>query len=253
MGTMRVLGLAAAIVLASSAARAADLAPRPMYVKAAPIIAPAFNWQGFYIGGHGGYGWGKESDDQSSLFICTIGATRCNTADKYDLDGFIAGGHIGYNWQSGVYVFGIEADGDATGLKGSSDFEYGPFYGTLSFKSQWQASLRLRAGYAINTTLLYVTGGVAFAGGKLTEELHDEFSQNPDELVGITTNKNTHVGWTIGGGIECAFTPNWIGRLEARYTDFGSENYAVNEVNGPDSVNVSWTQTTVTGGISYKF
>jgi outer membrane immunogenic protein len=247
-----------ATVSVPTLSHAADLAPvRPMYVKAAPMIAPAFSWQGFYIGAHGGYGWGKEKDDQSSIFVCTTGdEVLCpNPGDKFDLDGFVAGGHIGYNWQSGVYVFGIEADGDATGLKGSTNFEYGvdsPVYtGTLSFKSQWQSSLRLRAGYAIDTTLWYLTGGVAFAGGKFTELLFVD--DGPGSSV---TNKHVHVGWTIGGGVEHAFTPNWIGRLEARYTDFGKKNYAVNpdqENDGPESVNVSWTQTVVTGGISYKF
>jgi outer membrane immunogenic protein len=248
MNARKVFAFAVLAGLASpTVSQAADLATaRPMPVKAAPMIAPAFSWQGSYIGAHGGYAWGEENDNQSEIFECEV---SCTPSDKFDVDGFIAGGHIGYNWQSGQFVFGIEGDVDATGLKGDSDFSYyDQFYGTLGFKSQWQASVRLRAGYAINTTLLYVTGGVAFAGGKMTEELYDDALQDP--YVGTVTDSQTHVGWTFGGGIERAFSPNWIGRLEARYTDFGSKTYTVND---GETVSASWTQVSVTGGISYKF
>ncbi len=44
-----------AAVLSVGAAHAADLP-----LKAAPpVVAPAFSWTGFYIGAHGGYGWGQ--------------------------------------------------------------------------------------------------------------------------------------------------------------------------------------------------
>ena len=32
----------------------------------------------------------------------------------------------------------------------------------------------------------------------------------------------TQVGWTAGGGIEFAFTPNWTAKVEYLYVDFGS-------------------------------
>ncbi len=51
------LGAFAAMFVAP--ALAADIAPR-MPVKA-PVIAPAYNWSGFYIGGHVGYGWDPAS------------------------------------------------------------------------------------------------------------------------------------------------------------------------------------------------
>src|SRR5262245_56059733 len=63
-GTMRrglllLAGLAGAAVL-SSGAMAADL-KTPVY-KAPPagVLPAAYDWTGFYVGGHVGYGWGQK-------------------------------------------------------------------------------------------------------------------------------------------------------------------------------------------------
>ena len=54
------LAIAAAIVaLGVTGASAADLGQRPVY-KAMPAPVAIYNWSGFYIGGHLGYGWGRE-------------------------------------------------------------------------------------------------------------------------------------------------------------------------------------------------
>jgi len=61
-GTMRSLlvltGLAGALL--SSSAMAADLS-RPVY-KAPPAgaLPVTYDWTGFYVGGHVGYGWAKK-------------------------------------------------------------------------------------------------------------------------------------------------------------------------------------------------
>jgi outer membrane immunogenic protein len=72
----------------TAAAVAADL--RPAYKAPPAVTAPvplAYNWTGFYIGGHAGAGW-LDSD----------------TA-------FIGGGQIGYNWQfTPNWLIGIEGD-----------------------------------------------------------------------------------------------------------------------------------------------
>ena len=60
---MRKLFLATVVAIAltpGGGLLAADIPVKPVY-KAAPVaVAPApFNWTGFYIGGHLGYGWAK--------------------------------------------------------------------------------------------------------------------------------------------------------------------------------------------------
>jgi len=48
----------AALVGVGGSASAADL-PRQMPVKAAPYVAPYYNWTGFYLGINGGGAWGR--------------------------------------------------------------------------------------------------------------------------------------------------------------------------------------------------
>lgn len=221
-----------------------------------PVVEPLL-WSGGYIGLHAGYSWGRENDNQSDLFPCVSeGSVDCvnngtvvqdDFADRFDLDGFIGGAHAGYNWQTGQWVFGVEGDIDYADISGGSDFSYlgGNVAGNLSFKSDWQASLRLRAGYAVDTWLLYATGGGAIGHGELHargNNFRTPFSETDD---------NTHTGWTVGGGVEKAFTPNWIGRFEVRYTDFGKESYDLGL--GGDDIDVDWNQTTVNVGFSYKY
>ena len=67
---------------------------------------PAANWTGFYLGGNFGSGTGR---DRSSLAIAGL-------TDTFNLapDGILGGGQIGYNWQAASWVFGLEADFQAS-------------------------------------------------------------------------------------------------------------------------------------------
>lgn len=239
---MKKLLLALMLSTSTVAAYAADM----VVEETVPVVEPLL-WSGAYIGLHAGYAWGRENDNQSEQFSSCYGSVNCNPADRFDLDGFIGGAHAGYNWQTGQWVFGIEGDIDYADISGGSDFSYqgGNVAGDLSFESDWQASLRLRAGYAMDTWLFYATGGAAFGHGELHASgtsFRTEFSESDD---------NTHTGWTVGGGVEKAFTPNWIGRFEVRYTDFGKESYDLGLAG--DDIEVDWDQTTVNVGLSYKF
>ena len=157
---------------------AADLPAR----KQAPVFtaAPAFTWTGFYIGGDIGGAWGRERD---TLHIIL--------GDSFPVAGAMGGAHIGYNWQMNQIVFGAEADVDASNVTGKTPAVGFPPGSFLSLKNDWRASLRLRAGYAIDTTLLYVTGGAAFAGVKSNLVVNVDPSWS-----------HTLGGWTIGAGVE---------------------------------------------------
>jgi outer membrane immunogenic protein len=86
---MNRLLLAAALLSVATAASAADIPARPYTKAPPPLVSPAYNWSGFYIGAMGGYGW-----------------------DSGDSSGGFGGGTIGYNWQlpGSQFVFGIEVD-----------------------------------------------------------------------------------------------------------------------------------------------
>ncbi|MGB7781036.1 MAG: outer membrane beta-barrel protein, partial [Pseudolabrys sp.] len=78
------------------------------------------------------------------------------------------------------------------------------------------ATLRGRAGYAINNVLLFASAGLAY--GNLTAN-----------LAGLEESK-TLVGWAGGLGMEVGFTPNWTAKVEYLYMDLGSRSFSVTGV-----------------------
>ena len=240
----RLLGLLAATTLATagiSAASAADLpsryaAPPAPYITAVPV----FTWTGFYVGAQVGYGWNANDND-----IVLPGGFVVQSGDFGDNgDGFLAGVHAGYNYQVGSFVLG--AEGDVEGVFGDDDDDLvivgpggGVFtnYGFAANALDWQGSIRARAGFAFDRALIYATGGFAFAG------VSDGFG-----IVG--GDDDTLTGWTLGAGIEYAFTNNLTTRLEYRYTNFdGGDNFFNNVALGSNDIEFH----TVRAGISYKF
>ena len=98
---------------AATPALAADMA-----VKAAPppIVAPIYNWTGFYIGANAGYGWSNRCLDVTAISgVAVVDAEGCRNAG-----GGVAGGQIGYRWQTSNWVFGVEAQGDWANLRNSN-------------------------------------------------------------------------------------------------------------------------------------
>lgn len=186
-------------------ANAADL--RPAYkAPPAPVMA-AFNWSGFYAGIHGG--WATGDMDSSTL------------GGSADIDGGFFGGQIGWNWQAAgsPWVWGVEVDSAWADIGDSVTATVAPFTGTVSSDLDYFGTARLRLGYAWDRVLWYVTGGVAWAHNELSGTL-----TGPGLALGASSD-NTHVGWTIGGGVEWAFADPWSVKLEYLFMDFGSEDY----------------------------
>ena len=84
------------------------------YAKAPAIATAMSSWAGFYLGVHGGYGWGenKYSDPWSFTPLASITGPS--------LKGAVYGGHAGYNWQFDRAVAGFELDFSGTDIKGTS-------------------------------------------------------------------------------------------------------------------------------------
>ena len=239
----RLLGLLAATTLATAGISAASAADLPSRYAPPPIIAavPVFTWTGFYLGAQVGYGWNANEND----IVLPTGfvVQRGDFGDSGD--GFLAGVHAGYNYQIGSFVIGVE--GDVEGVFGDDDdgdvVVIGPGggvftnYGFAGNALDWQGSIRARAGFAFDRALIYATGGFAFAGVSGSFGLLDSGDDN------LT-------GWTLGAGIEYAFTNNLTTRLEYRYTNFdGGDNVFNNVSLGSNDIEFH----TVRAGLSYKF
>jgi len=128
-----------------------------------------------------------------------------------DMNGFVGGGQIGYNWQgASPLVLGIEADFQGTGQ--SRTDTVGAF--SLEQKLPWFGTVRGRIGYAFDRVMLYATGGLAYGDYKLTVS-------GPG---GSASDDATKTGWTVGGGVEWMFAPQWSTKLEYLYIDTGDRD-----------------------------
>jgi outer membrane immunogenic protein len=231
---------ALATVALAGAAQAADL---PRKAPVAPYAAP-FSWTGFYIGAHVGWGWSKTewSDRCFSDAPCVPGAVTdaaFGPLGSYNLNGFLGGGQLGYNWQAGWAVFGVEADASGTDIKGSGVCIHVSFQ--CSSKIDALGTITARFGGAVDRALLYVKGGGAWVHEKHTvSDSHDDSGAASE----------TRWGWTVGAGLEYAFAPNWSGKVEYNFLDFGKDTIAF-----PPAMQAKLEQTvhTVKFGINYRF
>lgn len=205
----------AAIVLTGAVARAADIIEPPT----------VHDWSGPYVGIQGGYGWGENDVEGKGegelplepvlLSLDSDPIVEPSTDGSIGLEGFLGGLHLGHNWQSDSFVFGVTGDLEYSGMDGDTDVfieDDGELekVGRISQDIDWLHSLRLRAGLAMDRTLVYVTGGLAVG--------HVEM-ESSDIDFGNEKESDTAWGWTLGGGLEYALSEELSGYVEYRYTD----------------------------------
>ena len=200
--------LAWAAIGLSAQAQAADFGygqRQAPYTVSQPLNM--YSWIGPYIGGNLGYQWG------------TISNNRARPS------GVAGGVQAGYNWQSGQFVFGAEADLQATG----ADDTFAPW----KFSNPWFGTLRGRAGYAMNNILVYATGGLAIGSVRVETPAVSE-----SKWVG---------GWTIGAGAEVGITQNWSAKVEYLYVDLNNDNFLLTGLQHGYQFNI------VRLGVNYRF
>lgn len=202
--------------LRSAAAVAAILAIAGSAQAADMMDAPSGYWTGLYFGGQAGY------YDAINDFIGPV---------DYDAgEGAAVGVYAGYNMQlNGNFVVGIEGDVNF-GLGGEPPIISGLIYHTDGF-----GSIRGRLGYAVDATLLYATGGVAFA--------------SLDGLFGaplIPGVDDVAVGFAAGGGVEHFIAPSISIKAEYLYMGFG-------DVLDPAVPNTDLDIHTVRAGVAFHF
>lgn len=184
--------------------------------QAADIVDPGvYDWTGPFIGLQGGYAWGTNDTSTENSENGPPPFTDEEGSGSLDLDGFVGGLHAGYNWQSDRLVLGAIGDIEFADLKGDTEVtSFGFPFGKLRGDLDWLGSLRLRAGFAADRALFYATGGLAVGGVEM--EFQDNFG-GPE-----ISDDDTRWGWTLGAGIEYAFTDALSAFAEYRYTDLGN-------------------------------
>jgi outer membrane immunogenic protein len=259
-----IIGVAWALLMAGRA-MAADLAPM------VAVAEPIFDWSGFYFGLSGGGRW-------SNVTWTTLSVTPApglppdptTTPAGFQNSTGRVGGYIGFNWQvAPQWLIGIEADlawadttrriGGVPGTFGTSGLYAPPTAASFDswwVKQRWDASARVRVGFVASTWLIYATGGVtlqsievgASCSGTGDSWCMDGVARSEPVVYGRT-------GWTVGAGAEAALAPNWLARVEYRYTVFGNIDYTFFTM--PQTVDdvatsVKLQTQTILAGIAYK-
>lgn len=237
-----------AILLAASlrTAAAADLG-----VKAppAPVVPPAYNWTGFYVGAEGGYAWAYPQVTDNFGVLTGQSVAWAN-------HGGFGGGFAGaqYEFMAAHIVLGVEGEYNAASIRGNTTsgvIATAPLISrTATLNSFGSADARVGiafTGMYWDRMLLYIVGGIAFGDPKQTATTVG--------VVPVTTatfDGGEKTGWDFGAGIDYELTPNWILRGEWRMY-----NFPVNQVTVPAALgtNIGMTETVnvARGGVLFKF
>lgn len=233
---MKSLIVAAMVAALGSQALAADMAVKAP--PAPPVTSPF--WSGFYLGGYGGGVW----ESTNTTFN---GGTQSVSSNP---SGGVFGGLIGVNHQIDAWVFGVEGDGGINTARQTINFLS---LGTglpesQQLKSNYDARIRARGGYAFGQFMLFVAGGVTFSDESMTLT-HTTTGQPPFAI------RNELTGWNAGLGIDYAFTRNWIGRIEYIHDDFGKTTFGFTVPSAGQFTDriTSTRDDTVRAAIIYKF
>ena len=213
-GPAAAIGLLA--LLGAIPAYAADVVMEEPPAPAAPMEEPPLNtWAGPYAGVSLGYGFSGTTE------------ARLQPA-SIDTDGFLLGGFAGYNYQDGNIVAGVEADIGYSWVEGdNAGAELGVGRRRLASRPSGlcrspPTSCSMRRPVARPRTWKSRVGGVS--------------------------DSNTMLGWTAGAGADVKVTEQVFGRVEYRYTDFGSDSFST-----APARDVSDKDNRVTFGLGMKF
>ncbi len=200
-----------------------------MPVKAPPpSVSAAYDWSGFYLGGHLGYAGGSSRWSATSPGApVTAGSIDFfNSFDAFNGGGsYFEGFQAGYNAMlPSRLLLGVEADVSFANTVGGSAAVASPAAGFATYAEQveFSGTLRARIGYAPGHWLFYATGGLAWS--------YDQFSRT--QIVGGVVPAGTvenifavpRVGGAVGAGIEYALPGNWTARVEYLFVDYGNRS-----------------------------
>jgi outer membrane immunogenic protein len=204
------VGLVALLGVAERAS-AADMAARPYTKAPPPIVAPIYDWTGFYIGANGGWA-------QSRNCVDFFNATGIDFADGCrERSGGVVGGQLGYRWETpNQMVFGLEAQGDWADLSNTRVSLLNPSFSTRT-KTDAIGLFTGQIGYAWNASLFYVKGGAAVTSTRFS-------ILNTLTSTELAAASATRWGGAVGVGWEYGFAPNWSVGIEYDHLFMGNSN-----------------------------
>ena len=147
----------------------------------------AASWNGAYVGGQLGYGWGRDGLHGNQIGI--YGGVNATVGSNV-----VVGGEVDLNMSG-------QRRASVTAGSVREDF------------SDWNGSIRARVGVAIDRFLPYATAGLALADDTV-------------KYAG-TSDSQTRVGYVIGAGVEGKVVDRITAKGEFLYEGFGSTTHAI--------------------------
>ncbi|MEN2785880.1 outer membrane protein [Sphingomonas qilianensis] len=220
--------------------------PAAAQTEAAPF-------DGFYVGGSLGYDFQPKGGNDTIAFdrnldgtfgdTVTLAAPQANGNSNAFAPGFCRGrataataangcrpnkdgtgyaARIGLDKQFGAIVVGAVGEFGKSEIRDSvTAFSTTPAFYTMTRAVDYDASARLRLGFAASNTLFYGTGGVAYA--KVDHSFETSNAANTFSASG----KNDAWGYVLGGGVEQKVGRNFSVGLEYQYKTLKDDDYTV--------------------------
>lgn len=240
-------------------------------------LSPTPNWTGFYLGLNAGYdfstnssayaaSWGPEgfttytywnyyNPNTATMPLNGVGLSQSGVIAN-NQNGFIGGLQTGYNYQlSDMFVLGFETDISGANISGSNNRSGG----TVNFTSDntgsattiggvrissgvdWLGTVRGRAGYLFNSSLLFFgTAGLTYGGihSNISNRSYTVYEDIPtvnytegvQPFFGSASHTQTLVGWNAGAGFELMMLQNWSIKAEALYWNLANVNVTTTSV-----------------------
>ena len=225
----RTLGAVALILGSWTAAGATDLLP-------GPVDPPANPWDGFYVGGHAGYGWANRFGCFGGSFPASH---TCSPPQfNYNQTGWLAGGQTGYNMVMGSgLLVGLEVSASLTGITGNLNLPGNSFDGVGDWKYLGTATARL--GWGNDKFLVYAEGGLGLGG----------FEYNSASC----NFESNHQGWVYGAGVEAMVSGSNSIFVEYNHFDFKGKDASCGGGGGSPAVYTKPKMDVIKVGFNHNF
>jgi high affinity Mn2+ porin len=243
--------LAAAAFTHGGDAAAGDML-LPTKAPPPPPAPAAYDWTGFYLGGHLGYAWGNSNWAMTPGVSGAVNLSQ--QVDSFDEAGsFFVGLQTGYNYMlANRLLVGIEADASFPSFQNTNGISIGGISnaflspnGPENYAETVLSSgtLRGRIGYAPGRWLFYATGGFAWSYDQITVT----------QLVPGNTDLPFlwRLGWVAGAGIEVPVAPHWTAKLEYLYTGYGNKDVLAAQAG--ERFGSDFSLNELRAGLNYQF
>jgi high affinity Mn2+ porin len=242
---------------------AADLSGALPTKAPPPAVLAAYDWSGFYLGGHAGYAFGGSDWTSAQAGVPSV-ASAFDFSNGYNLSSgtgsYFLGFQAGYDYMTASrWLFGVQADVSFPSFVGGTNTISSIATGTVSELERVEFSGHVlgRVGYAPSFAaghwLFYATGGLAFSYDQFTRTQLAGTPAGGAAVPGTIENVflAPRVGGAVGGGVQVALPAHWTAQLQYLFTDYGNTTVAFPA--GAQRFTSDLTLHELTLGLNYRF